>query len=85
MKIRTRLVRIGNSRGIRLPKPVIEQAGLEDDIDLTLQDGKVIIEAADRPRSDWDARFNAAGESTQDELLLDGADSAWDNEEWEWQ
>lgn len=85
MKIRTHLVRIGNSRGIRLPKPVIEQAGLEDEVDLTLQDGKVIIAAADLPRSDWDARFEAAGPSAQDELLLDGADSAWDNEEWEWQ
>jgi len=84
MKIRTRLVRIGNSRGVRLPKPVIEHAGLEDEVDLTLENGKVIIEAADSPRSDWDARFEAAGDSKQDEVLLTGADSDWDDEEWEW-
>ena len=84
MKIRTRLIRIGNSRGIRLPKPVIEHAGIEDDVDLTLQDGRVIIEAAGHPRSDWDTQFQDADESNQDEILLPEMESAWDDEEWEW-
>ena len=83
MKIRTRLIRIGNSRGIRLPKPVIEHAGIEEDVDLTMQDGKVIIEAADRPRADWDAQFQEAGGSTQDEMLLPDAATDWDEQEWE--
>jgi antitoxin MazE len=50
--MKARLVQIGNSRGIRLPKPLIEQAGLGEDVELVVRHGGILIEPADdAPRS----------------------------------
>jgi antitoxin MazE len=51
--MKTRLVRIGNSRGIRLPKPVIEEAGLSDAVELRVRPGAVVIQPAAGPRGGW--------------------------------
>jgi antitoxin MazE len=48
-----RLVRIGNSWGIRLPKPLIEEAGLSEEVEVRVRDGAVVITGARRPRSGW--------------------------------
>jgi antitoxin MazE len=47
------LVKIGNSQGVRLPRAVIEQAGLERDLDLEVVDGAVIIRSAKHVRAGW--------------------------------
>ena len=49
----TNLIRIGNSQGVRLPKAVIEQAGLTKDLELEVTDGGVVIRPAKRPRQGW--------------------------------
>ena len=51
--MRTRLVRIGNSRGVRLPKPLIDQAGLTDEVDIRVEGSAIIIERAAAPREGW--------------------------------
>ena len=51
--MRTRLIGIGNSRGIRLPKPLIEQVGLGDEVDLRVEDGNIVISAVRAPRAGW--------------------------------
>ncbi len=66
------LVRIGNSKGVRLPKAVIEQAGLKDEIDLEVRDGKVILSPAKQPRTDWETAAQACHEADEDAL------SDWD-------
>lgn len=48
--MRTRLIRIGNSLGVRLANPLLEQAGLEDEVDIRVEPGAVIITAAVTPR-----------------------------------
>ena len=84
--MRSKLVRIGNSRGVRIPKPFLEHAGLRDQVDIELEEGTIVIRCADRPRAGWDeafARMAAAG----DDALLDAGRlgrTAWDDEEWEW-
>jgi antitoxin MazE len=57
-----RLVRIGNSRGVRLPKAVIEQAGLSTDVEIAVEDNQVVIRSRrnKRPRADWEERFKRA-------------------------
>lgn len=62
------LVKIGNSKGIRLPKAVIEQAQLEDEIDLEVKDNKVILCSAKRSRSGWGCAAQACHESGHDDL-----------------
>jgi antitoxin MazE len=78
------LVRIGNSRGIRIPKPLIEQCGLGDTVELSVEDGRIIVGPEDRPRRGWAAAFRKAGTSEADELLLEGAPNRFDREEWKW-
>jgi len=58
----TTLIRIGNSRGVRLPKDVIEAAGLKDSLDLEVREGAVVIRAVGNVRSGWaDAAMDCRG------------------------
>ena len=49
----SRIVRIGNSRGIRLPKVILEEAQLTDEVELRTEHGRIVICAAAKPRSGW--------------------------------
>ena len=81
--MKTRLVRIGNSRGIRIPKPLIEQAGLGEEVELRAQEGAIIIRAAAQPRAGWAeaARRLAAEEAG---LLDEPIPTRFDKTEWQW-
>jgi antitoxin MazE len=83
--VKARIIRIGNSQGIRIPKPILEQTGLSDDVELDVVGNQIIIRSARQPRSGWDAAF-ATMAATGDDTLLDAgaAGSAWDDEEWTW-
>jgi antitoxin MazE len=83
--MKAELVRIGNSRGIRIPKPLIEQCGLGDQVVLRVENQSIIISSERSPRAGWDEQFRAAGTSTKDELLLDSTGlSEFDRKEWHW-
>jgi len=78
------IIRIGNSRGIRIPKPIIEQCGFGDTADLRVEEGRIVIAPDRAPRQGWAASFAAASGGT-DELLLEGSiPNRFDQEEWEW-
>jgi len=83
--VKTRLVRIGNSRGVRIPKPILEQAGLEDEVTLTVTDSGIIIKSTDRPRHDWAAAARVLSERGEGGLLDEPTPTAFDKEEWEWE
>ena len=51
--MRAKIVRIGNSQGVRLPKPLLEQAGLTDDVEITAEAGQIIIASRRVARSGW--------------------------------
>jgi len=50
--MKTRIVRIGNSRGVRIPKPLIEQAGLGDEVELRVVESGLLAQPARKPRFD---------------------------------
>ncbi len=83
--MKARIVRIGNSQGIRIPKPLLEQTGLGTVVELEVQGEQIIIRPADRPREGWEAAFRTMAEAGDDALLdPEGATlSRWDEEEWE--
>ncbi len=62
------LVKIGNSQGVRLPKAVIEQAGLEKDLELEVVDGAVIIRSQKHVRSGWAEAARKCREQNDDQL-----------------
>ena len=90
LKVKAKLVKIGNSRGVRLPKALIEQAGLSEDIELIARDGEIILANQRRPREGW---AEAMAKLTPEELALTDEDLAWINMrplpeeevDWEWE
>ena len=80
------LVRIGNSRGIRLPKPVIEQCGFENEVEMEVHRRELVIRSSSHPRDGWAGAFARMSEYGDDELLYRVAQTGptWDEEEWEW-
>ncbi len=83
--MKTELIRIGNSRGIRIPKPIIEQCGLGDTVELRVQVDSLIISSQRKPRQGWEEALRRATPVAEDELLLDPVlDDDFDREEWTW-
>jgi antitoxin MazE len=78
------LVRIGNSRGVRIPKPLIEQCGLGETVDLRVENDCLVISPQRRPRQGWDGAFRAAALPVDNDLLLDLGSNKFDGKEWKW-
>ena len=85
--MKTRIVRIGNSQGIRIPKPLLDQTGLCGEVEIDAQDDTLIIRPAKRPREGWAAAFQEMARRGDDALLDDAPPSlsSWDEDDWEWQ
>ena len=77
-------MRIGNSRGIRLPKPLIEQAGLSDEVELEARKGAIVISPASGARAGWEDAARDIDEHDDDKLLDREVNTKFDEEEWEW-
>ena len=83
--VKTTLISIGNSRGVRIPKPVIEQCGLVHQIEMTVQDRTLLIHAPRKPRAGWKDAFTKMAHLGDDKLLDPQSPStAWDDEDWQW-
>jgi antitoxin MazE len=82
--IRANLVRIGNSRGIRIPKSLIDECHLEDAVELSVVDGSLVVRPAPKAREGWDAAFERMAEHGDDSLLDPDISSEFDATEWEW-
>lgn len=83
--MRLELVPVGNSRGLRIPKPILEQCGFRDAVELRVEKNRLVITPERRPRQGWEEAFRAGGPSAQDELLLGAiAGNDFDREEWRW-
>ena len=83
--MKTRLVQIGTSKALRIPKSLLAKARLPDDVEVTVSQGSLVIGPIRKRRVGWAAacaRMRQAG----DDELLDGPSSltSWDQEEWEW-
>lgn len=79
--MKTRLVRIGNSRGVRLAKPLLEEAGLIDEVEIRARAGAVIITALSSARAGW---AEAAAKARPSHLLEPHTATRFDADEWEW-
>jgi antitoxin MazE len=83
--MRVELVRIGNSRGIRIPKPLIEQCGFGDAVELHIEDNRLVIAPERAPRQGWKEAFAAAGPAGDDALPFEPVPpNEFDDSEWTW-
>jgi antitoxin MazE len=81
--MKARLIRIGNSRGVRLPKPLIEEAGLTEDVELRVRDGVVVIMSTARPRAGWGEAAKHMRQRDEDRLLDEPTPTRFE-EDWKW-
>ena len=82
--IRARIVRIGNSRGIRIPKVWLEQLQLGEEVELSIQQDKLLVRRARVTREGWGEAFRRMAQQQDDRLVDRAVATHWDEEEWEW-
>ena len=84
--MKSKIVKIGNSRGVRIPKPLIKETGLGEEVEIQVEGNRLIIAPADRPRSGWGTAFQKMAQKA-DDVLVDGdvqVETEWEKDEWEW-
>ena len=84
--MRSRIIRIGNSQGIRIPKPLIRAVGLDAEVEISVRNHALLIIPVRRPRAGWSEAFQGMTKRG-DDGLLDGdvqGLTSWDKDEWEW-
>ena len=84
MITKTRIIQIGNSRGIRVPKVLLEAARLPDEVELEAEHGRLIVRAAQGPRAGWAEAAQAMHARGDDRLLDAQTSSRFDDKEWQW-
>jgi antitoxin MazE len=89
--MRARIIRIGNSRGLRIPKALLEEAGLQDEVEITIRGDALVVRSARTARSGWEDAFREMASHGDDRLLdadliADGTVGVDESagEEWEW-
>jgi antitoxin MazE len=84
--MKARIVKIGNSQGIRIPKLLLERSSLAEEVEIEAQDHQIIIRSVKQPRDGWTGAFRAMAERGDDELLDKSAltQTRWDKDEWQW-
>ena len=81
--MRASIIKIGNSQGIRLPKPVIKACGFEKEVELEIHDHEVLIRPITHPRHNWESIFKSMVENGDDKLL-ELPETTWAKDEWQW-
>ncbi len=82
----TRLVKIGNSQGIRIPKTLLEQVGLNGEVQMEVEADRLILRAVPGRRQGWEEQFREMAR-LGDDKLLDAEPlvlTEWEDKEWEW-
>lgn len=82
--MKTKIIQIGNSQGIRIPKTIIEQCGFASSIEMKVVDGSLVLTPIKQIREGWAKSFQEMAEEGDDELLIDDAISTVEDENWEW-
>lgn len=84
--MKVNVVRIGNSRGIRIPKTILDQCRVTDAMELEVQGNQLLLRPATGPRTGWDDAFRRMHQQGDDQLLDQDAGIAtgWDRTEWQW-
>jgi antitoxin MazE len=84
--MRAHIIRVGNSKGVRIPKTLLAQTGLAGEVEITASKNALVIRPVVRPRAGWGEAFAAMAQRGDDRLLEGAAplDHSFDEEEWEW-
>jgi antitoxin MazE len=81
--MKAKIIPIGNSQGLRIPKPILKQCGFGQDVEIEIHDKKLIIKSSNKARHNWGKAFETMHQN-EDDKLIEFAQNQWDEEEWEW-
>jgi antitoxin MazE len=76
------IIKIGNSRGLRLSKDILNRYNIKDTVELVLEKGYIILKPKAEPRKGWDKAFEKMHDSKDDQLLMDDVFEDENFEEW---
>jgi antitoxin MazE len=83
--VKGRIIKVGNSQGIRIPKLLLEQSGIQENVTLEVRDNQIVIAAASSVRAGWAEAFAQMASNGDEDVSLDNPiPTAWDEAEWEW-
>ena len=82
--VHTQIVKIGNSRGVRLPKLLIDQMGFKKEVEIVVQRGQLVLRPVTHPRYGWEEQFLAMAKHGNDKMLDEPTSTQWDRSEWKW-
>lgn len=80
--MKSNLIKIGNSKGVRINSNIIKECELESEVEIKVVDKKIIIEAVKEPRADWNKSFEDMHKSNEDTLLITNGNTF--DKDWEW-
>ena len=81
--MKSQIIQIGNSQGIRLPKVLLEESRITGEVDLELHPDGILIRNAQKPRSGWAEAFKSMAENEDDDLA-DAPATRFEKKEWQW-
>ena len=85
--MKAKVIKIGNSKGVRIPKHLLEESGVENEVEIEVKGNNIILRPSHEARKNWDAAFQSMSEN-EDDVLLDKEhltnSTSWDKEEWDW-
>lgn len=76
------VIKIGNSKGIRLSKTLLDKYNIQDSVEVILEKGQIVIKPLSRPRKDWEKAFKKMAENGDDRLLINDVFDDENLEEW---
>ncbi len=80
----TKIIAIGNSQGIRIPKAIVEQCGFKNSVEMKVVEGSLVLTPIKKIREGWAESFQTMAANGDDELLIDDALPTVEDEDWEW-
>ena len=80
--MQTKIIQIGNSKGLRLSKTILKKYDIQDKVEIILEKDHIIIKPMDDPRAGWESKFAEMAENEDDELLIPDVFQEEDFEEW---
>ncbi len=82
--MKSQIIQIGNSQGIRIPKVLLEDSRITSEVELELHPDGILIRNAQKPRAGWDVAFKMMAENEDDELAGGDASTVFEKKEWQW-
>ncbi len=81
--MKQRIIKIGNSKGLRLSKSILERYNIKDEIELIFEEERIIIKAVDTPRKNWTEKFIEMQLNDDDAIIIDDVFEDDSFEEWQ--